>query len=322
MPLSQGSKKILSSTSELVQTDLRDAINKWFIHLESERRLSDHTINAYLQDIAQFIGFLVKHIGETPSLKTISNLKITDFRAFLAFRRTNGIEGRSLARSLSGIKSLFKFLEVQKLATNSAINLLKSPKIAKTYPRPLNTKSAKTVVANKLSLDDEPWVAARNSAVLTLLYGCGLRISEALALTLQDAPSYNTSSIKVVGKGGKERLVPILPVVVEAIELYMRLCPYPLESNEKLFLGVKGAPLSPRVVQLAMEKMRGALGLPDTATPHALRHSFATHLLSNGADLRSIQELLGHASLSSTQIYTDFDTEQALRSYQSAHPRA
>ena len=322
MPLSQSSKKFFDSLKDFVETDLGEAMTKWFVHLESERRLSDHTINAYLQDVSQFIEFVTIHLGDRPSLTIFSKLKITDFRAFLANRRTKGIEGRSLARSLSGIKSLFNYLEEQKLTTNSAINLLKSPKISKTFPRSVIAESAKSIVSYETSLDDEPWVAARNSAVLTLLYGCGLRISEALSLTLGSAPSAKTRSINIVGKGGKERLVPILPVVVEAIELYLQLCPYPLDSNDKLFRGVRGAPLSPRVVQLAMEKLRGALGLPDSATPHALRHSFATHLLSNGADLRSIQELLGHASLSSTQVYTDFDTEQALKSYRSAHPRA
>ena len=320
--MSQNSKLLLSKLQNLVRSDLSVAINDWYTHLVSERRLSDHTINAYLQDVSQFIEFVTNHIGNKSNLKNIANLKITDFRAFLANRRAQGIESRSLSRSLSGIKSLFNYLDEQKLATNNAITLLKSPKISKTYPRPLTIESAKSTVSYETSLEEEPWVAARNSAVFTLLYGCGLRINEALSLTLENAPTTNTNSIKIVGKGGKERLVPILPVVIEAVELYLQLCPFNLSLKDKLFRGVRGAPLSPRIVQLAMEKLRGALGLPDSATPHALRHSFATHLLSNGSDLRSIQELLGHASLSSTQIYTDFDMNQALKSYKSAHPRA
>ena len=320
--MSQNSKLLLSKLQNLVRSDLSVAINDWYTHLVSERRLSDHTINAYLQDVSQFVEFVTNHIGNESNLKYIANLKITDFRAFLANRRAQGIESRSLSRSLSGIKSLFKYLDEHKLVTNDAITTLKSPKISKTYPRPLTIESAKSTVSYETSLEEEPWVAARNSAVLTLLYGCGLRINEALSLTLENAPTTNTNSIKIVGKGGKERLVPILPVVIEAVELYLQLCPFNLSLKDKLFRGVRGAPLSPRIVQLAMEKLRGALGLPDSATPHALRHSFATHLLSNGSDLRSIQELLGHASLSSTQIYTDFDMNQALKSYKSAHPRA
>ena len=320
--MSASSKKLLNKIQNLVQSDLDVAINNWFVYLESERRLAELTISAYLQDVMQFFEFVTHHIGESPNLKNIVDLKITDFRAFMAKRRTTGIESRSLARSLSGVKSLFNYLDENKLATNNALHFLKSPKIAKTYPRPFVTQVAKAVVSYETSLDDEPWVAARNSAVLTLLYGCGLRISEALSLTLGNAPTSNTSSIKIAGKGGKERLVPILPVVTEAIELYLQLCPFNLDSNDKLFRGVRGAPLSPRIIQLAIEKLRGALGLPSSATPHALRHSFATHLLSNGGDLRTIQELLGHASLSSTQVYTDFDMNQALKSYKSAHPRA
>ena len=321
-PIKKSSKKWLNKVQQIVQKDLGEAINNWYVHLETERRLSDHTVNAYIQDIEQFLEFLTNHIGNHPNLKDITELKITDFRAFMAKRREIGLQSRSLSRSLSGIKSLFNYLEEHNLSSNSSISSLKSPKIPKSYPRPLTIDSAKTMTSFESSLDEEPWVAARNSAILTLLYGCGVRIGEALSLTCSEAPSSNSNSIKILGKGGKERLVPILPVVIEAIELYLQLCPFSLNSRDKLFRGVKGGPLSPRIVQLAMKKLRSALGLPDSATPHALRHSFATHLLSNGGDLRSIQELLGHASLSSTQIYTDFDMQQALKSYKSAHPRA
>lgn len=306
----------------IVQSDLRDMVDEWLDHLGSERRLSDHTMRAYERDVEQFFRFLTDHLGGAPGLSQFARLKTSDFRAFLASRRHDGAGSRTLARGLSGIRSLYAFLEKRGLANGAALQALRSPRISRALPKPLPEKSAREIVSSEASLDEDPWVAARNAAVLTLLYGCGLRIAEALSLTREEAPMPGVSSLRILGKGRKERIVPLLPVVCEAIAEYIRLCPFGLAPKEKLFRGVRGGPLSPRVVQLAMQRLRGALGLPDSATPHALRHSFATHLLAGGGDLRSIQELLGHSSLSSTQVYTDVDMDRVLDIYKKVHPRA
>jgi integrase/recombinase XerC len=239
-------------------------------------------------------------------------------------RRGEGIGSRSLARSLAGVRSALRFLDREGLAGASAISAVRGPKVQKSLPKPIAAASARRGVDpdSRAGEDREPWIIVRDAAVMTLLYGCGLRISEALGILARDAPVDGRDSLTVTGKGGKTRMTPVIPAVSAAVKEYMELCPYRLAPNEPLFRGAKGGPLSPRIIQLTMERLRGALGLPDSATPHALRHSFATHLLSRGGDLRAIQELLGHASLSTTQISTEVDTSRLLAAYNAAHPRA
>lgn len=297
-------------------------VEDWLDHLGSERRLADKTLVAYERDVRQFLSFLTGHNGEPPRPNDLSDLTPADIRAFFARRRRDGIGGETLARGLAGLRSFLGYLERKGFANAAAAKAVRAPRRKKSLPKPIPATAASRMVDADESLDDEPWVAVRNAAVLTLLYGCGLRISEALSLTREFAPLPGNGSLRVTGKGGKERMVPVLPVVGEAVAAYIKLCPYPLDNDAALFRGVRGGPLSPRIIQLAVQRLRGALGLPDTATPHALRHSFATHLLSGGGDLRTIQELLGHASLSTTQIYTDVETERLMQVYRQAHPRA
>lgn len=301
--------------------DLVQAVSGWLAHLASERGYSEKTIEAYERDLRQFAGFLRIHLGYEPCLADLAHLNAKTFRAFLSARRREGAVSRSLSRSMSALRMFFKWLEAEELAKNRAVRQVALPKIPHSVPKPLNVECAAATVANESHHGDD-WIVARDTAVLLLLYGCGLRISEALGLTVRDAPIAGRQSIVITGKGGKERLVPVLPIISEAVSRYTELCPFPLTTSGPLFLGAKGGPLSPRIVQLVMEKLRASLGLPDTATPHALRHSFATHLLSAGADLRQIQDLLGHASLSTTQIYTEVDRDRLLAIYDAAHPRS
>ena len=302
--------------------DVMEEMRAWLAHIAGARRLAAKTVEAYERDVRQFLAFLTSHLGGAPALADIADLKPLDIRAFLASRRRDGAEARTLARGLAGIRSFFAHLEKRGLANGAALKAVRAPKQPKTLPKPLSVQAASRVVDADESLDEEPWIAARNAAVLSLLYGSGLRISEALSLRRHDAPGRGVEAIRVTGKGGKTRVVPVLAVVNKAIEAYLRICPYALGPEGPLFVGARGGPLSPRVVQLAVARMRGALGLPETATPHALRHSFATHLLAAGGDLRTIQELLGHASLSTTQIYTGVDTARLMDIYAKAHPRA
>ncbi|MBN9672859.1 tyrosine recombinase XerC [Roseibium aggregatum] len=301
--------------------DLNQRIGLWLDHLSDERRLSEKTLLAYDRDLRQFLRFLTEHLGGAPGLKDIAALRPADFRGFLASRRRQGVKSRSLARGLAGIRSFLKFLERRGEVNAAASAAVRPPRQARSLPKPVSSRDALDVTSGALAMEAEAWVEARNAAVLTLLYGCGLRISEALSLSGSMAPKRGTKTLRIVGKGRKERIVPILPAVCEAVELYLRLCPYAVSPEGPLFLGARGGPLNPRLIQLAMEKLRGALGLPDSATPHALRHSFATHLLAGGGDLRTIQELLGHASLASTQIYTEVDSAHLLAAYDKAHPR-
>jgi len=302
--------------------EVAQKITDWLKLMLIEKNASRHTIEAYARDLSQFGAFLLHHLGQAASLDDLAELRTMDFRSFLAARRQQGVESRTLARQLSAIRSFFRYLERNDILANPALSALRAPKRPHAIPKPLDIKSAKAVSSDK---DSSPlgWVAARDAAVMTLLYACGLRISEALSLNRTDAPLKPTDqTIQITGKGGKSRLVPILPVVRQAIQSYLQQCPIDLDPDGPLFVGVKGARLNARNIQLTMAKMRGAFGLPDTATPHALRHSFATHLLSGGADLRAIQELLGHASLSTTQIYTEVDGAHLLKQYAKAHPRA
>jgi integrase/recombinase XerC len=308
----------------LAADDLRRELNRWTRSLASERRLSPKTLEAYERDMRQFVGFLAERRGGSASLADVSALKPADIRAFMAARRMEGIGSRSLMRGLASIRSGLRFLEKEGLADASALSAIRGPKLQKSLPKPISAPNARRLADPDLRAgeDREAWILVRDAAVLALLYGCGLRISEALGLRRSDAPVGGQDAIVVTGKGGKTRMVPVIPQVAAAIADYVELCPYALAPAEPLFRGQKGGPLSPRIIQLAMERLRGALGLPDTATPHALRHSFATHLLARGGDLRAIQELLGHASLSTTQIYTEVDTSRLLAAYRAAHPRA
>jgi integrase/recombinase XerC len=303
-----------------VAEDLRAAIGSWLDWLSAERRASAHTIAAYGRDLAAFFDFLGVHRGEVPSLGGMSALSPADFRAYLAQRAGQGRGRTTLARGLSVLRGFVRFLERRKLATAPALAALRSPKLPASVPKPLTIADAGAAIdaAGELSLS--AWQQKRDIAILTLLYGCGLRISEALGLSLGEAPVGDV--LVVTGKGRKQRYVPVLPAVAEAIADYLAACPYPLTKDGPLFVGARGGPLNPRLVQRQMQMLRGMLGLPDTATPHALRHSFATHLLSGGGDLRAIQELLGHASLSTTQRYTKVEPEHLLAVYAAAHPRA
>jgi integrase/recombinase XerC len=298
---------------------------RWLAQLSSERRLSANTVEAYGRDVSQFLRFLSQHLGTEVTLERLSALEPLDLRAFLAARRSEGISSRSLMRVLAGARSFARFLERGGKANVAALFMIRTPKPAKTLPRPLAVAAAKrmTEVELRAGEEREPWVLARDAAVFALLYGCGLRVSEALRLRRAElAAGERNETMTVTGKGNKQRMVPVLGRVVSLIREYIALCPYELPGDGPLFVGAKGGPLSPRVVQLAMARVRGALGLPETATPHALRHSFATHLLARGGDLRAVQELLGHASLSTTQVYTAVDTERLMEAYRNAHPRA
>jgi integrase/recombinase XerC len=305
----------------LAALDAQEAILAFLQYLKSERRASAKTLEAYGRDLSQLMAFLQDHLGGTAGLKDLETLVAADFRAFLAARRTQGIESRSLARQLSAIRSFYRYMERNRILKNAALSALRSPKIPHAVPKPLNVEAARTVVkADALAGEETPaWVTVRDAAVLTLLYGCGLRISEALGLTMKQVQA---ETLSITGKGGKTRIVPVLSAARATVARYVELCPFPLKPDGPLFRGVKGGPLNARNIQLLIERLRGALGLSDTATPHALRHSFATHLLSNGADLRTIQELLGHASLSTTQVYTEVNRAHLLEQYDKAHPGA
>ncbi len=306
----------------LVAPKVAAELESWLRQLGDERRFSPKTTEAYRRDVLQFLAFLAEHLGGAPSLKDLAALEPADVRAFLAARRAEGIGSRSLMRALAGMRGFARFLERNGKGKVGALAGVRAPKIGKTLPRPLPAAAAKRVADPNLAAGDgrEPWIHARDAAVLALLYGGGLRISEALGLKRGDFGGRDT--VTVTGKGNKQRMVPVLPQVAKLVADYLALCPYDLGEDGPLFIGAKGGPLPARVVQLAMARLRGALGLPETATPHALRHSFATHLLARGGDLRSIQELLGHASLATTQIYTEVDAERLIEAYRSAHPRA
>jgi integrase/recombinase XerC len=314
-----------NSAIPLAAPDVAAEVARWLSHLGSERRMAGKTQEAYERDVRQFLGFLAVHFGGAPSLPKLARLAPQDVRAFMAARRAAGVSGRSLMRTLAGVRSFARFLERGGKGQVAALAAVRAPKIARTLPKPLAIAAAKRVADVELRAGEErePWVLARDAAVLALLYGSGLRISEALGLNRGELPPPGRGDvITVTGKGNKQRMVPLLPQVSQLVADYVALCPYDLPDEGPLFVGARGGPLSPRIVQLVMERLRGALGLPDTATPHALRHSFATHLLARGGDLRAIQELLGHASLSTTQIYTAVDTDRLLEVYRSAHPRA
>lgn len=298
---------------------LRSLIGDWRVHLRAVRRLAPKTLEAYTRDLEQCLGFLAGHVGGPIGLRELDGLRPADFRAFLAHRRRASVSSRSLARTLSGLKSFLGFLEQKGLVRNEAINALTPPKRDRKLPKPLNKTEARATIDMAADPATPSWVQARDVAVLTLCYGAGLRISEALAISRADLAA---DALTVTGKGNKPRMVPLIAPVRQSITQYLSLLPIALDDDAPIFRGVKGGQLSPRIVQQKMARLRGALGLPQSATPHALRHSFATHLLSGGGDLRTIQELLGHASLSTTQIYTAVEPEHLLTVYRRAHPRA
>ena len=315
----------MSDDLTFASADVAAEQRRWLAHLAAERRMSPKTVEAYERDARQFLSFLAEHMGEQPTLKSLAALAPRDVRAFMAARRADGIGSRSLMRSLAGARSFARYLERNGKGSVGALAAVRAPKVPKTLPKPLTAASAKRLVDTDLRAGEErePWVLVRDAAVLALLYGSGLRISEALSLTREAVPAPGKGdAITVRGKGNKARMVPVLSQVLQLIADYVALCPYRLADQGPLFVGARGGALGPRIVQLTMARLRGALGLAETATPHALRHSFATHLLARGGDLRAIQELLGHASLSTTQIYTAVDSEQLLQVYRSAHPRA
>lgn len=308
---------LINATPELLVRQ-----REWLARLGTERGAAAKTLEAYERDLRQFLDFLTRHEGRPATLADLADLKPTDLRAFLAQRRQDGASPRSLARNLAGIRSFVKHLERENLASSAGAAALRAPKAQRSLPRPLAANDALAVAEEAGAMASEPWLSARNVAVMTLLYGCGLRISEALGLRGDQLADPAARSMTILGKGGKARLVPLLPAVLKAAAEYRRLCPYDLTAQDPLFRGHKGGPLRPQIVQREMVRLRGLLGLPDSATPHALRHSFATHLLAAGGDLRTIQDLLGHASLSTTQVYTAVDSARLLSVYEGSHPRA
>ena len=298
---------------------------RWLSHVRAERRLSPKTLEAYGRDLRQCLEFLCEHWGTRVTLARFAALEATDVRAFLAMRRADAIGSRSLMRSLAGLRSFGRFLEREGKGKLGALSAIRAPKVGKSLPKPIHIEAAKrlTDADERAGEERETWVLVRDAAVMALLYGSGLRISEALSLRRRDVPQPGKGDVlTVTGKGNKTRMVPVLNTVLELVADYVAICPHALPQDGPIFIGARGGPLSPRIIQLTMQRLRGALGLPDSATPHALRHSFATHLLSRGGDLRAIQELLGHSSLSTTQIYTGIDSERLLEVYRSAHPRS
>lgn len=295
--------------------------SEWLRHLAMERRMAALTVQAYARDIANFLGFLAEYEGTEADAATLSAVTSRTLDAFLSRRRKDGLSDASLARQLSVVKSFYRWLERAKGAGNPRVRLYEGPSKGHRLPRPVSPDAALELIDSaEVAEDAEPWVAARNAAVLALLYGCGLRISEAVGLTAREFPEAATQ-LRIRGKGNKVRIVPVIPAVREAVAAYRVACPWHLEGGEALFRGVRGGALNDRIIRALVQRMRGALGLPETATPHALRHSFATHLLANGADLRAIQTLLGHASLSTTQVYTGVDEARLKAVHRAAHPR-
>lgn len=322
MPIKGDTRK--DETVPLVPADhaVLSARKNWLDCLLGTRRMAVKTVEAYERDTRQFLSFLCQHLGHEPTFTDLANLRVVDLRSYLAYRRAGKISARSLSRGMAGVRSFFSYLSREGIVNIPAAKLVRTPKHPKSLPKPLAIKSALHLVKQENQQENEPWITARNTAVFILLYGCGMRISEALSLTSEQFSDPQKNSLFVTGKGGKTRLVPLISVVHEAVQNYLKCCPYSLGENQPMFRGARGGPLQAAIIQRTMRNLRAQLGLPETATPHTLRHSFATHLLSRGGDLRTIQELLGHASLSTTQAYTHVDTDHLLEIYQKAHPRS
>ena len=295
-------------------------LEDWLDQMRGVRGASPRTITAYRRDVSGYLGFLAIHHGGPAGRRALAEVTTSDMRAWMARERGRGLSARSLARALSAVKSFYAWLADAHGIEAAAVTATRGPKQKARLPRPVDSDAARALIITVEAQSLEPWIAARDVAVVTLLYGCGLRISEALGLTWSDTPLPDT--LRITGKGGRQRIVPVLPVARRAVETYRGLCPYEPGPAAPLFLGARGGPLNPRHVQKVMQAARMQLGLPATATPHALRHSFATHLLEAGGDLRTIQELLGHASLATTQIYTGVDQTRLMEVYERAHPRA
>lgn len=304
-----------------IATSLKRHITGWQESLTHQKRYSKHTLTAYLIDLRHFLSFANQHAGAEVSIKLLGELSLRDFRSWLAARHGEGFTMTSTARALSTVRGFFRYLEKQGEVENPAIFHVRTPKLPKSLPKALQESQAISSIEAVGANHKESWVQKRDVALLTLIYGCGLRISEALGLRARDIPE-NAASLILTGKGNKQRMVPLLPQIHTAIAAYKKECPYVLEGDEMLFRGTRGKPLQPAIFQKEIRQLRGALGLPDSATPHAFRHSFATHLLAGGGDLRTIQELLGHADLSTTQRYTKVDSERLLAAYAQAHPKA
>jgi integrase/recombinase XerC len=295
-----------------------DAVARWRSWLLDERRVAAKTVASYSFDIHNLFGFLTQHHARQIHLATLATLTLTDFRAWLAHNAGQNIGAASRARAVAGVRNFFRWLDRSGQMHNPAIELLKIPKVARRLPRPVTETQAQDIVS--LSSDTDGWIGLRDEALFTLLYGAGLRIGEALNMTRRDLK--NAERLTIMGKGNKQRHVPLLPIVHDAVEKYLAACPYALQDGTPLFVGARGEKLNPAIAQRNLRALRRQLGLPDSVTPHALRHSFATHLLASGADLRSLQELLGHSSLSTTQLYTQVDAQQLSNTYRAAHPRA
>lgn len=319
----QEKRTMKAETLALCAADLQEVLQKWNDYLCVEKQLSRHTLRAYHSDVTRFIAFLHDHFGEPPSLNTISEVSIRDFRSWMSKmagnERSKGISNASRARALSGIKNFLTWMDKNGITHNAAIGTVRSPKLPHQLPKPLHKNQAFRVLENAGLMAKDDWLEMRDRALFTLLWGCGLRIDEALQLNIKDMP--RDGFLRVLGKGGKERQVPCLDIVDQAMKAYLEICPYPTSSERPIFIGARGQRLNQGVAQKAMRDLRITLGLPGNTTPHALRHSFATHLLENGANLREIQEMLGHASLSTTQRYTEVDAKELMRIHSAAHPR-
>lgn len=303
----------------MISPAARDALQTWLDGQKALRGASRNTITAYAHDVGDFLHFITLHRGETQGLAALAQISLSDMRAWMAHTRGSDLGARSLARKLSAVKSFYRWLSEREGFDASAVLSIRSPRFQRKLPRPLDEDAAREMIETIEMQSPNPWIAARDQAVVTLLYGCGLRISEALALGARDLPI--GEALRITGKGGKERVVPVLPVARRAVAQYLRLCPFDVAGDSPVFRGARGGRLNPRIVQKVVERTRLQLGLPATATPHAMRHSFATHLLNAGGDLRAIQELLGHASLSTTQAYTAVDTARLMEVYEKTHPR-
>lgn len=295
-------------------------MEEWLTQLASLRDASPHTIDAYRRDVSGFLGFLSRHLGGPAGRSALGDISTRDMRAWMAAERQRDVSARSLARELSAVKSFYRWLSENEGVESSAVTATKSPRLKQRLPRPVEAAAAKKMLEYAELQSEVPWIAARDVAILTLLYGCGLRISEALGLSHGQTPFDDV--LRIRGKGKKERIVPVLPAAKNAVDRYLIACPHPMTPQSPVFRGHRGGPLNPALVQKLVRNLRAQLGLPATATPHALRHSFATHLLGAGGDLRSIQELLGHASLSTTQVYTAVDQTRLMDIYDKAHPRS
>ncbi|MGR3637659.1 MAG: tyrosine recombinase XerC [Shimia sp.] len=304
----------------MISPAARDALATFLTHLAALSGASENTLTAYQRDLIDYLTFMTSHKGAQQGLGPLTQIGVPDMRSWMASERADGLSARSLARKLSAVKSFYRWLADREGFDPTAVLSTRAPKFQAKLPRPLAEDAAKAVIDTVELQSQSDWVGARDTAVITLLYGCGLRISEALGLTGADVPL--PASLRIIGKGGKERVVPVIDAARDAVDAYVRLCPVEITAEMALFRGVRGAALGPRVVQKTMQQTRMQLGLPATATPHAMRHSFATHLLAAGGDLRAIQELLGHASLSTTQAYTQVDTTRLMDVYNKAHPKA